>query len=184
MTPETIRAEYPEILSSEQIRQILGISKRKASWLLNNGHIPCKISGKETHKYKVKREDLVAYLHDREIHPEKYTIPNGAVSSVEPKRSKESFPMVLPQDFREWLEDEWHSLPEVLTADMIRRRTGYTKKTILRWMRTKRLKCVVMPHDLVTTKEWLVDFYCGAGYEPRYMCEKHKKLVRRYLKER
>ena len=36
MTPEMIRAEYPEILSSEQIRQILGISKRKASWLLNN----------------------------------------------------------------------------------------------------------------------------------------------------
>ena len=26
--------------------------------------------------------------------------------------------------------------------------------------------------------------FCGAGYEPRYMCEKHKKLVRRYLKEK
>ena len=41
MTPEMIRAEYPEIISSEQVRQILGISKRKASWMLNNGHIPC-----------------------------------------------------------------------------------------------------------------------------------------------
>ena len=99
-------------------------------------------------------------------------------------RPVEAFPMVLPQDFREWLEDEWYKLPDVLTADVIEKRTGYTKKTVLRWMRTKRLKCVVMPHDLVTTKEWLVEFYCGVGYEPRYMCEKHKKLVRRYLKER
>ena len=53
MTPEMIRAEYPEILSSEHIRQILGISRRKASWMLKNGHIPCKSSGKETHKYMV-----------------------------------------------------------------------------------------------------------------------------------
>ncbi len=81
MTPEMIRAEYPEILSSEQIRQILGISKRKASWLLNNGHIPCRISEKETRKYKIQREDLIAYLSDREEHPEKYIVPNGAFST-------------------------------------------------------------------------------------------------------
>ena len=67
MTPEMIRAEYPEILSSEQIRQILGISKRKASWLLNNGHISCQISEKETRKYKIQREDLIAYLTDRDV---------------------------------------------------------------------------------------------------------------------
>ena len=180
-----IRAEYSEILSSEQIRQILGVSKRKASWLLNNGHIPCQIRKKETRKYKVQREDLIFYLNDREKYPEKYMVPKGAFSTAKTAQQKEeSFPMVLPQDFRDWLEDEWNKLPDILTADMIEKRTGYTKKTVLRWMRTKRLKCVVMRHDLVTTKEWLMEFYCGAGYEPRYMCEKHKKLVRRYLKER
>lgn len=185
MTLEMIRTEYPEILSSEQIRQILGISKRKASWLLNNGHIPCQISEKETRKYKIQREDLIAYLNDREKHPEKYMVPKGAFSTAKTMQQKEEgFPMVLPQDFRKWLEDEWCNLPDVLTADKIEKRTGYTKKTVLRWMRSKRLKCVVMPHDLVTTKEWLVEFYCCAGYEPRYMCEKHKKLVRRYLKEK
>ena len=184
MTPEMIRAEYPEILSSEQIRQILGISKRKASWMLNNGHIPCQITDQPTHRYRILREDLIAYLNDREKHPEKYMVPKGAFSTAKTAQQKEEgFPMVLPQDFREWLEDEWCNLPDVLTADKIEKRTGYTKKTILRWMRTKRLKCVVIPHDLVTTKEWLVEFYCCAGYEPRYMCEKHKKLVRRYLKE-
>jgi len=151
MTPEMIRAEYPEILSSEQIRQILGISKRKASLLLNNGHIPCQISEKETRKYKIKREDLIAYLSDREKHPEKYIVPKGVFSTAKTtQRKEEGYPMVLPQDFREWLEDEWYNLP----------------------------------HDLITTKEWLVEFYCSAGYEPRYMCEKHKKLTMRYLKER
>ncbi len=185
MTPEMIRKDYPEIISSEQVRQILGISKRKASWLLNNGHIPCQISKKETRKYKIKRDDLIAYLSDREKHPEKYIVPKGVFSTAKTtQRKEEGFPMVLPQDFREWLETEWQKLPDVLTAEKIEKRTGYSKKTILRWMRTKRLECVVLPNDFVTTKEWLVDFYCGQGYEPRYMCEKHKKLVRRYLKTR
>ena len=45
---EEIRNNYPEILSLENIRCILRISKRKASWMLQNGIIKCENNGKKT----------------------------------------------------------------------------------------------------------------------------------------
>jgi len=43
-----LKERYPEILSSEQLRQILHISKRKCVWMLQNGWIPCI----DNHNYK------------------------------------------------------------------------------------------------------------------------------------
>ena len=45
---EEIRSTYPEILTIENIRCILGFSKRKVSWMLQNGVIKCKNSGKKS----------------------------------------------------------------------------------------------------------------------------------------
>ncbi len=182
MTPQMIRKNYPEILSSEQVRQILGVSKRKVSWLLNNGHIPCQFTGKATHAYLIRREDIIRYLKNREDHPEKYAIPSGIFSTAKYRPQKsDAFPAVLPQDFRAWLEDAWYGLPDVLNAEDIVNETGYSKNTVLRWLRTKRLQSVLLPHDVVSTKEWLIDLYCGDGYQPKHMCEKHKELMRQYL---
>ena len=44
-----IKSNYPEILSLDQVRSILRISKRKAAWLLQNGHIKCHIGEKKTY---------------------------------------------------------------------------------------------------------------------------------------
>ena len=43
--------EYPEVISKEQVYRICHISKRKATWLLENGIIPCKDSGKKTRRF-------------------------------------------------------------------------------------------------------------------------------------
>ena len=59
---EEIRNNYPEILSLENIRCILRISKRKASWMLQNGIIKCENNGKKTRQYKVTLDDLFEYL--------------------------------------------------------------------------------------------------------------------------
>ena len=40
ITVNEIKENYPESISSEQLRIILGISKRKCSWMLQNGVIP------------------------------------------------------------------------------------------------------------------------------------------------
>ena len=39
--------EYPEVVTKEQLRKICHISKRKATWLLENGYIPCTDTSKK-----------------------------------------------------------------------------------------------------------------------------------------
>ena len=52
-----------EVLSLEQMRILLHISKRKAAWMLQNQVIPCIVNDQmTTHKYMVRREDVDAFL--------------------------------------------------------------------------------------------------------------------------
>ena len=58
MTVNDIRVQYGEVLSGEQVRQILHISKRKCTWILEHGHIPCSDTGGKTRRFAVRAEDL------------------------------------------------------------------------------------------------------------------------------
>ena len=72
----TNKVKNKEKLSAEEICKILHISKRKCAWMLQNGMIPCKDSGKKTRRYTVLRKDLEAYIKDSTEHPEKYLSPS------------------------------------------------------------------------------------------------------------
>ena len=63
-----------EIISLEQLYKMLHISKRKAAWMLQNGIIPCEIRNTPTHKYSVRKEDVLAYMakSERERNPRRY----------------------------------------------------------------------------------------------------------------
>ncbi|MBQ1997977.1 MAG: helix-turn-helix domain-containing protein, partial [Spirochaetales bacterium] len=74
-------SEYGDILSGEQVRRILHISKRKCAWLLNNGYIKCKNSRKKSRKYTVLKSDLIEFIEDSQRCPEKYVLPCGEFSS-------------------------------------------------------------------------------------------------------
>ena len=82
----TNKANKSEKLSAEQICKILHISKRKCAWMLQNGMIPCKDTGKKTRRYTVVRKDLDAYIKDSTEHPEKYFIPVTFTSNNPGKR--------------------------------------------------------------------------------------------------
>ena len=51
-----------KMISAEELRIRLKISKRKAAWLLQNQIIPCQISDKGTHKYLIRERDVEKYL--------------------------------------------------------------------------------------------------------------------------
>lgn len=78
---EEIRNNYPEILSLENIRCILRISKRKASWMLQNGIIKCENNGKKTRQYKVTLDDLFEYLDRLEQANPSVALPVGRFTS-------------------------------------------------------------------------------------------------------
>ena len=69
--------DYPPIISKDQLYRICHISKRKATWLLENGIIPCEDSGKKTRRFKIRTVDVIRYLETLENSPEQIVVPVG-----------------------------------------------------------------------------------------------------------
>ena len=59
-------SEVPSVITKEQMRLICHCSKRTALYYLKSGKIPCEYTGKKTRCYKIKREDLMLFLEDKE----------------------------------------------------------------------------------------------------------------------
>ena len=100
--------EFPEVISGEQLRKILHISKRKCALLLQSGAIPCTDSYQKTRRYAVKLDDVIEYIIRTE----------NAAKRVQPQRP--------PECFREQLNDVWFDVPDVLTITEVSAITGYT----------------------------------------------------------
>ena len=181
-----VLSNYPNVLSGEQVRVILHISKRKCAWMLNNGFIKCQNSGKKSRKYAVLKEDLISFIKDYEKHPEKYVTPYAEFSTVKhshhPNR-KTGFPSSLPGNFNDWLEKEFEKLPDALTVPQIIVATGYADNSVDRWIRRGWLKSTQLPTGKIIAKEWLIEFYCGYGYTIAQMSDKHIKLMRKFFKQ-
>ena len=193
MTVSDIRTQYGEVLSGEQVRQILHISKRKCTWILEHGYIPCSDSGGKTRRFAVRAEDLAAYMDDSAKHPERYTTPYAAFSmrkisqaegkakTVPDKPAYPTFPRELPEDFRLWLEDEWCSAADLLTNDEAAELMGYAVTTVDNHIRAGRLKAVHTQDGLRIPKAWLVEFMCGHGYAIRVKSRRHCEMLGRYF---
>lgn len=184
---EEIRNKYPEVLSLEQVRTILHISKRKTAWMLQNGIIRCETSEKQTRQYRVRIDDLFEYLDKVEQGDPSVELPYGIFTTgTEKKVMYEKallHPITLekpPEDFRAWLEDEWYSENNLLLTQDIGRITGYDRHTIQRWLQEKRIRSVWTQEALITSKSWLIDFYCEDAYQIVRKSDAHIELMKRY----
>ena len=182
-------SEYGDILSGEQVRRILHISKRKCAWMLNNGFIKCKNTGKKSRKYIVLKADLIEFIEDSQEHPEKYMLPCGEFSSgcKAPKINGFNlgtghFPF-LPESFCQWLEQEFESIPDALTVSQLIATTGYTDNTINRWLREGHMKSVQTQNTKIIAKQWLIDFYCNYGHTITNMSDRHIALMQKFFKQ-
>ncbi len=181
---EEIRSNYPKVLSLESIRCILHISKRKAKWMLENGIIKCENNGKKTRQYKVTVDDLLEYLDKLEQGDPSVMTPVGKFNAKQPKGHRPPIIPILmtlpPDDFRLWLEDEWYKEPDLLRISEISRLTGYHENTIQRWIRDKRIRAVWTQQVLISSKTWLIDFYCNDAYQIVQKNDAHTTLMKRY----
>ena len=182
-----IRSTYPEILSLENIRCILRISKRKAAWMLQHGIIKCEIGEKQTRQYRIKMDDLFEYLDKFEQGDPSVMTPIGRFNAKKvkkPRPPQEVLPQIMfakpPDDFRLWLEDEWYKESDLLLSKDMGRITGYDRHTIQRWFVEKRVRSVWTQNQLISTKTWLIDFYCEDAYAIVRKSDIHIELMKRY----
>ena len=84
----------PDVMNKDQFYRLCHISKSTALHLLKSGKVPCEWSGKKTRCYKIRKEDVKAYLEERAIFLELYSAQKGWYGSHYVARlSKE-----LPED--------------------------------------------------------------------------------------
>jgi len=186
----TNKAQENEKLYAEEICKILHISKRKCAWMLQNGMIPCKDTGKKTHRYIVTRSDLDEYIKDSAAHPEKYFIPitfstkNPGVRKPNKTYETDKFylhPEQVPDDFRAWLDDEWYDLPDAITPKDVESILGYEHESVRRWIGRGWLRITRAHNFEYVAREWLIDFMCDYGFQIIKKSERHRELLGRYF---
>ena len=171
---KALRAQYSKKLTLDNVRCILHISKRKASWLLANGYIKCKNNGKKTRQYSIDIKDLFEYIDTAE----NLCLPCGIFSS---RQSVElAFHLPPPADFVQWLENEWLSVNNLLRLDEVAVITGYALSSVQKWTYKKKLQCLWLQAKVLTTKEWLIQFFVSHGHHIIRKSDVHLRLLQKF----
>ena len=76
-TIEYLKNTYPEKITKDQFYRICHISKKTASYFLDNGLVPCINSGKKTRKYTILLSNVIAFLEAREENPLVFKAPDN-----------------------------------------------------------------------------------------------------------
>jgi excisionase family DNA binding protein len=159
---EHLKSEYPEHISLDQLYRVCRISKRSALYLVKHEIIPVIDTGKQTWRYKIAIDDVIAYLHQRDKYGS--MIPPGATSSRPPNRmgSRKSFAQIVSQG-REWEVAEYFNYVyadcgDVLTREDIEEMTGLEKSTVLKMLKAGHIKSVMVRPKYLIPKQYLLEF--------------------------
>lgn len=167
----SIKEQYGEVITLEQLYQICHISKRKAKWLLDNKVIPCEDSGKKTRRYKVKTDDVIAYIEAVEQNGD--ITPVGIFSSNCRGKSKnadefQALYEYLTEEshvaqFREYYKKLFKQYPDGLTTVQIAQMTGFHRNSVNKWIKNGHLKAYRGNINLIP-KTYVLDFLCSDYY--------------------
>ena len=160
-------------ISLEQLYKMLHISKRKASWMLNNGIIPCRIRPTKTHRYVVLLEDVEIYLQ-KQRKARREEIPVGIFNAKPRKREvllnrqpvdtvtiAECY-ITLADDckevFRAHVENRLRYTADALDIDTTAEIIGYSRGMVLSHIQQKHIDAVRISGKYIISKVAIVDF--------------------------
>lgn len=140
---QSIKSSYPKIISKDQLYRICHISKKTALYLLESGAIPSVNSGKKTRKYKIRIDDVITFLQERENNPLAFKPPENyyrGTNSGANLRKRFFIPQELMPEARAFFEDKLKRKKDVLTTSEVSKITGYSQKTVVDWYEKKEIK--------------------------------------------
>ena len=139
---EAIKATYPKFITKDQVYRICHISKKTALYLLESGLIPCEDTGKKTRRFRVKLDDVLAYLQNREINPLAFKPPVNYYKDKSHSRSLHKKLFIAPaheETARLFFEKKLRQYRDVLTTAEVSEFLGYSQKTIVDWYEKKEI---------------------------------------------
>ena len=142
--------------------------------MLQHGIIPCEIRNTPTHKYSIRKEDVLAYIA-RSEHEKRSEIPVGifnAKKTNNPRRTESqdsdcggyfdytNYKLRGKERtrFKEMLEDLLSSVPDTLTVDEVAELTGYHRRTILRYVQRKYIYAVNIMGKYYISKPSIINY--------------------------
>ena len=160
-------------ISLEQLYKMLHISKRKASWMLNNGIIPCRIRPTATHRYIIRLEDVEIFLQNQRK-ARREEIPVG-ISGAKPRKrevllNRRSVDTVtiaecyitLADDckeaFRAHVENRLRYTADAFVIDTAAEIIGYSRGMVLSHIQQKHIDAVRISGKYIISKAAIVDF--------------------------
>ena len=176
--------EYPEKICQDQFYRICHISKRKATWLLENGYIPCEDTGKKTRRFKIRITDVIEYLTRLEDSPESLLTPPGIFSSGIKYRPRHRTELQIDSGkFIEVLKKRWSSFPDALTVGDVAKLTGYCQTTISEWISKEKLFGVWYLNKYLIPKDCLIEYMATKAHRITQKSNKHMSLIRKFQEE-
>lgn len=158
----SILSEYPSIITLNQLYRICGISKRKGKWLLENGHIPCQIHNKKTHRFTIKLEDVIIYLREVEKNPQLHKPPTGMFNShyrgklTSEQEQRNRLRCINSEKYANYLQEIWKDEKDLLTVPEIKLMTGYSSTTIQRWIKVNEVESLLIYRSYYTIKAAII----------------------------
>ena len=142
--------------------------------MLQNGIIPCEIRNTPTHKYSVRKEDVLAYM-EKSAREKRKEIPVGifnAKKTNNPRRTESSdsdcggyfddthYKLRGKERarFKKMLEDLLSAVPDTLTVDEVAELTGYHRRTILRYVQRKYIYAVNIMGKYYISKHSIINY--------------------------
>ena len=169
----------PDIISKEQFYQLCHISKATAKYLLESKKVPCEIFHKSTHRYKIKKVDVIEFLRNRTVNPEYYMKPSNCINRRYSSRAQ----IPADTDMTEFYSVMLESYPDVMTAKYISQVTGYQQSTVNGWHQKGHVKGFIKSRELHIPKIYLIEFFNSQYF--RNIPQKnfwHKNIEKEFIK--
>ena len=131
--------------------------------------IPHTCTGKKTRCYAIKKSDVIAFMNDREVNPEKYIAPKNwykyGSEMVRPYKIRIHPPCAKDEKkLRRYYESKLAALPDVMDVAAAVDFTGYNRRTVCQWIRVGKLKALALLQKYMIPKCYLIDWLCSDDY--------------------
>ena len=152
------------MLSGSQLRQYLHISTRKLKYLMDHNYIPHEDTGQATYRYRVRREDAVAFKQRMDTDPNFLSELVGMFNTHRPAKPKpKPEPVLKPTQkncwlFKKWLTQRWANEPDALPIQRAAQLLGRNPQTLHRWIKEGHLQAVQVGRNQLCSKEELLAF--------------------------
>lgn len=156
-----LREQYPEGMNKEQFYKFCHISKRTAQRLLESGLVPCKRREQRTHRYTIAIDDVITYLMQRETSPERYAVVRNLDRRI---YLMERLPPQYEFRLKAVYQSKMEQLPDTLTVRDVKKVTGYSIKTIIKWCRKRVIHCFQVNRVYMIPKDCLLAFMMSAPF--------------------